>query len=543
MADVTSIYGNPIKDAVARADISTLQTDVQDVKDGIKAINISWEYGSINRDTGAATVTSERIRTNSFTTRYKYLVARAGVAERVIIEIYKYNTDGSYVDYTYLLAKDGYLLAYEFDTSHKYIIVSRSVSVRFGFTAAVDDEIYLSLGAIQSDGSFQPYSTNATIFKPISVTAPKILIANIPSVKTTLFIYDNGTYSGSLRYQDDGNTVAYFPIIPGKTYRLYAETENIESCSVKIVDDAEKQLYTGSIYNGIVIASSGNKRTNLINAANHHYVHIISTVTIYADKYKNGVYTGRSTVYAGVYSPAALDISDCDAFYLLANGVADISYWFDESLVLYDKKWCSYGDSITEQQRWQNYLVAKYHLVLQNKGLGGSCVTGDTSSSVTPMTADSRINTINTDSDIITVMGGTNDFDYCQHMGTVEDLQTGYDTSTFIGSVATIVKKLQARCPNARIILMSNVNSRGTTGQNRDNQQVSPYGYTPYDFAVAMRQAAEWLSVGFVDVWACGINQLNRSKYIEDTVHPNAAGGKLIAQKVMEYFDKINIVS
>ena len=90
---------------------------------------------------------------------------------------------------------------------------------------------------------------------------------------------------------------------------------------------------------------------------------------------------------------------------------------------------------------------------------------------------------------------------------------------------------------------MSNVNSRGTTGQNRDNQQVSPYGYTPYDFAVAMRQAAEWLSVGFVDVWACGINQLNRSNYIEDTVHPNAAGGKLIAQKVMEYFDKINIVS
>ena len=38
MADVTSIYGNPIKDAVARADISTLQTDVQDVKDGFNKL-------------------------------------------------------------------------------------------------------------------------------------------------------------------------------------------------------------------------------------------------------------------------------------------------------------------------------------------------------------------------------------------------------------------------------------------------------------------------------------------------------------------------
>lgn len=50
MADVTSIYGNPIKDAVARADISTLQTDVQDVKDGLtelKSVTTSDEYAQV----------------------------------------------------------------------------------------------------------------------------------------------------------------------------------------------------------------------------------------------------------------------------------------------------------------------------------------------------------------------------------------------------------------------------------------------------------------------------------------------------------------
>ena len=52
MADVTSIYGNPIKDAVARADISTLQTDVQDVKDGLTAIesdvtDLKEDFGNI----------------------------------------------------------------------------------------------------------------------------------------------------------------------------------------------------------------------------------------------------------------------------------------------------------------------------------------------------------------------------------------------------------------------------------------------------------------------------------------------------------------
>ena len=34
MADVTSIYGNPIKDAVARADIATNTQDISDLKDG-----------------------------------------------------------------------------------------------------------------------------------------------------------------------------------------------------------------------------------------------------------------------------------------------------------------------------------------------------------------------------------------------------------------------------------------------------------------------------------------------------------------------------
>ena len=38
MADVTSIYGNPIKDAVARADIATNTQDISDLKDGLQEL-------------------------------------------------------------------------------------------------------------------------------------------------------------------------------------------------------------------------------------------------------------------------------------------------------------------------------------------------------------------------------------------------------------------------------------------------------------------------------------------------------------------------
>lgn len=41
MADVTSIYGNPIKDAVARADIATNTQDISDLKDGLSDLEAS----------------------------------------------------------------------------------------------------------------------------------------------------------------------------------------------------------------------------------------------------------------------------------------------------------------------------------------------------------------------------------------------------------------------------------------------------------------------------------------------------------------------
>ena len=64
MADVTSIYGNPIKDAVARADIATNTQDISDLKDGLideievtgKSFDLTWISGytiDTNVSTGA----------------------------------------------------------------------------------------------------------------------------------------------------------------------------------------------------------------------------------------------------------------------------------------------------------------------------------------------------------------------------------------------------------------------------------------------------------------------------------------------------------
>lgn len=524
--------------------ITALKTDLVNF-DNI--IGIFWEPGGINGNTGADASATDRIRTGFFTVATPYVLFFDDAASGYYnIDVHKYAMDGTYAGHVYNFpVYDGSVIGYEFDPAYKYRLVSPETThlPTIVNILSTDNNVYWGCGAINA-GSFVRTGTNVATIRPFSVSEPSILRVKIPNCEVSIYTYSNGSLVGGLSYKDTNNGIAYFPLSPTYTYRLYIQSSatNHESMSCEIIKTTFPELYTGGMYNGTPIVSTGNNRTNLINVNNNHFVKISSSVSCVVSKFTNGQYSGQVTAYSSMFSPTIVDVSDCEQFYIHSNGITPyIRYELTNEGSLCGKKWCSYGDSIVAQNRWQNQLVAKFGLIHSNKGLGGSCVTGDTECPITPMTDDSRINAIDADTEIITVMGGTNDFDYCQNIGSVSDLQTSYDTATFMGSVATIVKKLQIRCPNAKIILMSNVNSRGVTGQNSDVQQVSPYGYTPYDFAIAMRDAAEWLSVDFIDTWACGINQLNRATYVSDSVHPNDAGGKLIALKAIAHFNTLDM--
>jgi len=78
----------------------------------------------------------------------------------------------------------------------------------------------------------------------------------------------------------------------------------------------------------------------------------------------------------------------------------------------------TYGDSVTEQGLWQPKLLSKIPMIHENKGLGGSRISG-TSSDPLPLNSESRITDINIDSDIIIVNGGINDWAQSVDIGTV----------------------------------------------------------------------------------------------------------------------------
>ena len=90
--------------------------------------------------------------------------------------------------------------------------------------------------------------------------------------------------------------------------------------------------------------------------------------------------------------------------------------------------------------------------------------------------------------------------------------------------------------------LNEKLNELVATRNNRNEQmaanQTAPVynqiGLTTQDYAEAVMEVAEYLSVPCIDVFGnCGVNQFNRNMYLEDLVHPNKEGGKAIAKVII----------
>ena len=198
------------------------------------------------------------------------------------------------------------------------------------------------------------------------------------------------------------------------------------------------------------------------------------------------------------------------------------------------KKWIAYGDSITQGGLWEPYVCDRLGLILTNAGLGSSCVADVDGATVASFTNSDRISALPTDADVVTIMGGTNDYGNNVPIGDTPT-STPFDKTKFKGALCETINLIQTRCPNALIIVMSNIGGRGTTGVSGTIPPNNTLGLHSSDYAKAAEEIADFMGVPFIDVHRCGINPINRTLYISDSVHPNQAGAELIARKVIAY--------
>ena len=105
-----------------------------------------------------------------------------------------------------------------------------------------------------------------------------------------------------------------------------------------------------------------------------------------------------------------------------------------------------------------------------------------------------------------------------------------YNINTVRGGIASTIMKLQAWMPNAVIVLMTPISGKGTQGEL--NPELTS---KMTEIADIVKEMHNLMSIPCIDVYGtCGINGLNRTLYITDTIHPYSENGsKMIARAVI----------
>ncbi len=146
---------------------------------------------------------------------------------------------------------------------------------------------------------------------------------------------------------------------------------------------------------------------------------------------------------------------------------------------------CTYGDSITAQQTWQDYVqrelgFSKYY----NHGVGGRRLM--------EMATDSCLAEITEEFDVILIMGGTNDWAQDRAIGNPTDELTDSFTGSFYGGLNTLIQKLSIKYPAKRIIFMTQTPAKFSSGKDfflhrgSEDGLINSNKNTTRDFANAM---------------------------------------------------------
>lgn len=189
------------------------------------------------------------------------------------------------------------------------------------------------------------------------------------------------------------------------------------------------------------------------------------------------------------FIPFGYNIRLLDGIPIYLEQASNVSTWKDKS-------WATLGDSITAGATWQIYVSSKLGLIQTNFGSGGTKISGVDS---TAMCQDARINAIPTTIDLVSLMGGTNDWAQNITLGAIDSI----DPLTFYGALNTFAQKAFTRWPTKRITVATTpygeiVDWTGRAGWTSPAH--NSLGLTTNDYAEAIRQFCKRKNLHCIDV-------------------------------------------
>ena len=228
-----------------------------------------------------------------------------------------------------------------------------------------------------------------------------------------------------------------------------------------------------------------------------------------------------------------------DDIVLLKEDLVYINNWYK------NKKLTTLGDSITEQNLWQDFLKQELLFAsIANKGIGDTRISGTISNA---MWQNNRINALPLDTDVLTIMGGTNDSASSVSIGDMSI--TNHDTNTFVGAYNVLISKVLYRFYNLSSGKYSDINYSGliksatfkdiviyimTPPFNANTQYSGENSTRLKAIADATKEVAKMWGIPCIDIYYnSGINTENVNVLLQDGIHPNNLGAKKIASVVV----------
>lgn len=197
-----------------------------------------------------------------------------------------------------------------------------------------------------------------------------------------------------------------------------------------------------------------------------------------------------------------------------------------------------YGDSISTKSHGNGGYeeLLKNHLEIgeiHNHAISSSGISKSTPNNLVELLEND--NNIHRNADLIVLWHGTNDWFWGAPLGDIES----EDTTTFYGAVKHSIELLRKNCPEAIVLYLTPIFRYEIPNQCSVKKEgyvnCNARGLTLKDYYDAIVEMSVVYGFNVVDMRRqTNFHMHNAEKYLEDFVHPNAEGYKVISKVLVK---------
>lgn len=192
-----------------------------------------------------------------------------------------------------------------------------------------------------------------------------------------------------------------------------------------------------------------------------------------------------------------------------------------------------YGVDTVQKTWWNQFIDNIGATLLNNNSYSGSRVSKGGNGSL-----QTRLNAIDSETDLCLIFMGTNDLGNAVSFGAFDPTKTTFNTSEFTDALCNAIVTLQTNYPMTKFIWVTPL-KRFTSAS--DNTQYNNAGQTVDTYTNRIIEVCNYYGVEYLDIRGLGINSMNQNEYLGDGLHLNASGAELLANYITNNINRIGL--